>query len=104
MRLQLGSRAEYLVAHALAPKAHDDVARPWAAVLVGATSQTMATLQVVDLQWRRHLQLRVDDLQHLSVGVLAVVALPYTFEPKIRPSGILFERVVRSDVTHNNGP
>ena len=50
VRLQFRACAVDVVAQALALEPHDDGACPWAAVLVGATSETMASLQVVYLQ------------------------------------------------------
>ena len=56
VRLQFRACAVDVVAQALALEPHDDGACPWAAVLVGATSETMASLQVVYLQRWRHLK------------------------------------------------
>ena len=47
VRLNLRACAEYVVAQSFARKPHNDCACPRAAVLVNATSETMATLEVV---------------------------------------------------------
>ncbi len=92
MRLQLRACAVDLVAHAFAMKAHDDGACPRAAVLVDAMSQAVAALEVVKLQRRRHSQLAVRDL--LCICILPVVGFRDTLKPQVRPSRVLFQRVV----------